>query len=69
MRRLLLRWAARHRRDLPWRRSPDAYRVWVSEIMLQQTTVVAVIGYFERFLSRFPSLQALADADEHEVLR
>jgi A/G-specific adenine glycosylase len=69
LRRQLLRWSAKHRRDLPWRRSRDAYRVWVSEIMLQQTTVVAVIPYFERFLARFPTLAALASADEHDVLR
>jgi A/G-specific adenine glycosylase len=69
LRRQLLRWSAKHRRDLPWRRSRDAYRVWISEIMLQQTTVAAVIPYFERFLLRFPTLGALASADEHEVLR
>jgi A/G-specific adenine glycosylase len=69
LRRQLLRWAATHGRDLPWRRARDAYRVWVSEIMLQQTTVVAVIPYFERFLARFPTLAALAAADEHDVLR
>jgi A/G-specific adenine glycosylase len=70
LRRQLLRWSAKcGRHDLPWRRSRDAYRVWVSEIMLQQTTVVAVIPYFERFLTRFPTLAALAEADEHEVLR
>jgi A/G-specific adenine glycosylase len=65
----LRRWSAEHRRDLPWRRSRDAYRVWISEIMLQQTTVAAVIPYFERFLARFPTVAALASADEHEVLR
>jgi A/G-specific adenine glycosylase len=70
LRRQLLRWAAkRGRHDLPWRQSRDAYRVWISEIMLQQTTVVAVIPYFERFLARFSTLAALAEADEHEVLR
>jgi A/G-specific adenine glycosylase len=70
LRRQLLRWGAkRGRHDLPWRQSRDAYRVWISEIMLQQTTVVAVIPYYERFLVRFPTLAALADADEHEVLR
>ncbi len=69
LRRQLLRWSAKRRRDLPWRRSRDAYRVWISEIMLQQTTVAAVIPYFERFVSRFPTLDALAAADEHDVLR
>jgi A/G-specific adenine glycosylase len=70
LRRQLLSWAAKHgRHELPWRRSRDAYRVWISEIMLQQTTVAAVIPYFERFLLRFPTLVELASADEHEVLR
>lgn len=69
LRRRLLSWYARHARDLPWRRSRDAYAVWVSEIMLQQTTVTAVIPYYERFLARFPSVRALADAEEHEILK
>jgi A/G-specific adenine glycosylase len=68
----LLAWYARHRRDLPWRarpgEHPDPYRVWLSEIMLQQTTVTAVIPYFERFLARFPTVEALARAGQHEVL-
>jgi A/G-specific adenine glycosylase len=67
--RRLLAWYARCRRDLPWRRSRDPYRVWVSEIMLQQTQVATVVPYFERFVARFPSVHALAAADEHEVLR
>ena len=51
----LLRWFDEHgRKDLPWQREIDAYRVWVSEIMLQQTQVTTVIPYFERFLARFP---------------
>ena len=65
----LLAWFARFQRDLPWRRSRDPYRVWISEIMLQQTRVAAVNPYFERFLERFPSAQALAGAPEEEVLR
>ena len=68
----LLRWYDRHRRALPWRhlpgQPPDPYRVWLSEIMLQQTTVTAVIPYFERFLSRFPTVQALAAADAATVM-
>jgi len=68
----LLRWYDRHRRTLPWRalpgEAPDPYHVWLSEIMLQQTTVVAVIPYFERFLSAFPSVRALAAAEEGAVL-
>jgi A/G-specific adenine glycosylase len=65
----LFPWFRRHQRNLPWRQSRDAYRVWVSEIMLQQTQVATVIPYFERFLAAFPSVRDLAAADEHEVLR
>jgi A/G-specific adenine glycosylase len=69
---LLLAWYARHRRSLPWRadpgEAPDAYRVWVSEIMLQQTTVTATIPYYESFLRRFPSMAALAAAPLDDVL-
>lgn len=69
MRRRLLAWFDRHRRDLPWRRDRDAYRIWVSELMLQQTQVATVIPYFERFLVAFPTVAALAAAAEQEVLR
>ena len=65
----LLNWFDRHRRDLPWRASRDPYRIWVSEVMLQQTTVAAVVPYFERFLAAFPTLDALAAADEQRVLK
>jgi A/G-specific adenine glycosylase len=65
----LLRWHARHgRHDLPWQHDRSPYRVWVSEIMLQQTQVATVIGYYARFMARFPSLRALAEAPEDEVL-
>ncbi len=68
----LLAWYDRHRRRLPWRcepgEVPDPYRVWLSEVMLQQTTVTAVIPYFLRFLQRFPTVQALADAPEGELM-
>ena len=64
----LLSWYRENLRPLPWRESRDPYRIWISEIMLQQTTVVAVIPYFERFLRHFPNLQALALADQNEVL-
>jgi A/G-specific adenine glycosylase len=64
-----LAWYDRHARDLPWRRSRDPYAVWVSEIMLQQTQVGTVIGYFDRFLAAFPTIEALAVADERDVLR
>ena len=68
-RKPLIRWYEAHARDLPWRRTNDPYRVWISEIMLQQTTVVAVIPYFERFLKRFPTVKDLAQAEESEVLK
>jgi len=68
----LLAWYDRHRRRLPWRALPgevaDPYRVWLSEIMLQQTTVAAVIPYYERFLARFPTVEHLADATVEDVM-
>lgn len=67
--RLLLDWFQREKRDLPWRGAKDAYRVLVSEIMLQQTRVEAVKEYYVRFLNRFPTAEALAAADEDEVLK
>jgi len=67
-RRELLAWYRRARRDLPWRRDKDAYRVWISEAMLQQTRVETVIPYHERFLARFPTVAALARASEEDVL-
>jgi A/G-specific adenine glycosylase len=70
--RALLAWYDRHRRHLPWRAEPgriaDPYRVWLSEIMLQQTTVTAVIPYYETFVSRFPTIEALASANLDDVL-
>ena len=68
-RRALLAWYRTHARDLPWRRERDPYAVWVSEVMLQQTRVAAVIPYYERFLDRFANLRILAGAQESEVLR
>jgi A/G-specific adenine glycosylase len=62
-------WYGRARRDLPWRADRDPYRILVSEVMLVQTTVAAVVPYFERFLRRFPTVEALAAADEAEVLK
>src|SRR5687767_4710630 len=67
--RRLLTWYDANRRDLPWRHSPSAYRVLVSEAMLQQTQVATVIPYFHRFLERFPTVQSLALAPEQDVLR
>lgn len=65
----LLAWHDEHgRHDLPWQREPNAYRVWVSEIMLQQTQVGTVVPYYERFMRRFPTLHSLAESSEDEVL-
>jgi A/G-specific adenine glycosylase len=68
LRRRLLRWYRAGHRPLPWRSSRDAYRVWVSEAMLQQTRVETVLGYWERFVAQFPTLADLAAAEEDEVL-
>jgi A/G-specific adenine glycosylase len=68
-RRSLLGWFRQFQRDLPWRRDKNPYRIWLSEIMLQQTRVAAVIPYYERFLERFPNIRALAEAPQEEVLR
>src|SRR5712692_10224753 len=68
-RKQLLGWFRQFQRELPWRQTRDPYRIWLSEIMLQQTRVAAVIPYYERFLKRFPDVQALANAPEEEVLR
>lgn len=67
-RRNLLQWYRKYKRDLPWRRLRDPYAIWVSEIMLQQTQVVTVIPYYEKFLSCFPTLRSLAEAPEEAVL-
>src|SRR5271155_1021330 len=64
----LLSWFDQHKRDLPWRRDRDPYRVWLSEIMLQQTRVAAVIDHYQRFLQRFPTVEKLASAREASVL-
>ena len=68
-RKKLLGWFREYQRDLPWRRTKDPYRIWLSEIMLQQTRVAAVVPYYERFLARFPDVHALATAPQEEVLR
>jgi A/G-specific adenine glycosylase len=65
----LLAWYGRHRRSLPWRERPDPYRIWISEIMLQQTQVETVIPYYRRFLKRFPDVAALAAAPLDDVLK
>ena len=66
---LLLHWYAAHKRDLPWRRTQNPYAIWVSEMMLQQTQVATAIPYFERWLARFPTVQALAEAHLDDVLK
>ena len=68
LRARLLEWYGAHQRDLPWRRTRDPYRIWVSEVMLQQTRVAAVVEKYERFLERFPDIQALARAEVADVL-
>ena len=65
----LLAWYRENARDLPWRRTADPYRIWVSEIMLQQTRVAAVLGYYARFLEAFPSVEALAAAPEERLMK
>ncbi len=67
--RRLLDWFGIHRRELPWRASRDPYRIWVAEIMLQQTRIAAVMPYYERFLTRFPTVEALARAPQDDVLK
>ena len=67
-RRRLLNWFDRHKRALPWRENRDPYRVWLSEIMLQQTRVAAVMDHYQRFLRRFPTIEKLAAAREASVL-
>ena len=65
----LLAWFdANGRKHLPWQQNPTPYRAWVSEVMLQQTQVAIVIPYYERFMARFPDVQALAEAPEDEVM-
>lgn len=67
--RRLLAWYRAHRRDLPWRASHDPYRIWIAEIMLQQTRIAAVLPYYDRFLRHFPTVEALARAPQEKVLR
>lgn len=68
MSRALLNWYGSNGRDLPWRQTRDPYRIWLSEIMLQQTTVAAVIGYYQRFLESFPTVEHLAAAPQEAVI-
>ncbi|MBE5785860.1 MAG: A/G-specific adenine glycosylase [Clostridiales bacterium] len=66
---LLLPWYERNRRDLPWRKTKEPYRVWISEIMLQQTRVEAVLGYYDRFLAALPDIAALASAEDDALMK
>lgn len=68
-RKLLLEWFRQVRRPLPWRATEDPYAIWISEVMLQQTRVATVLPYYERFLARFPTVEALASAPEEDVLQ
>src|SRR3989344_4444899 len=68
MQKELLNWYRANKRDLPWRKNRDPYRIWISEVMLQQTTVAAVIPYYEKFMNRFPKIENLAKASEPEIL-
>ena len=67
--KILLDWYAEHKRELPWRETKDPYRIWISEIILQQTRVAQGYDYFLRFVERFPDVAALADAEEDEVMK
>lgn len=69
MQRELIQWYNQNKRDLPWRKTNDPYHIWISEIMLQQTTVEAVIPYYIRFMKRFPTISILASANEEEVYK
>ena len=64
----LIAWFEKNKRDLPFRRTKDPYQIWISEIMAQQTRIAALIPYFERFTKQFPTVEALAAAEEEEVL-
>jgi A/G-specific adenine glycosylase len=68
IRRRLLAWYRANKRDLPWRKTQDPYRIWISEIMLQQTRVAAALPYYARFLARFPNVQSLAEAPQQDLL-
>lgn len=69
MRKPIINWYQQNKRDLPWRREKNPYFIWISEIMLQQTRIEAVIGYYERFLKMLPTIQDLAEVDEEKLLK
>ncbi len=66
---VLYRWSEEHPRPMPWRQERNPYKIWISEMMLQQTRVEQVVGFYQRFLTRFPDVQSLAAAEESEVLK
>ena len=67
--KLLIRWYSLNKRDLPWRETRDPYKIWLSEVILQQTRVVQGLPYYLRFLEQYPTLEVLANASEHQILR
>ena len=69
MSKALLNWYDSVKRDLPWRQDTEPYKVWISEIMLQQTQVVTVVDYFNRFTSKYPDVMALSKAEESDVFK
>lgn len=69
MREPIIKWYQENKRDLPWRREKNPYYIWISEIMLQQTRIEAVMGYYERFLKSLPTIQDLAEAHEEKLLK
>lgn len=69
MREPLIKWYQENKRDLPWRREKNPYFIWISEIMLQQTRIEAVLGYYERFLKSLPTVRDLSEVDEEKLLK
>ncbi len=69
MREPIIKWYQENKRDLPWRKEKNPYFIWISEIMLQQTRIEAVMGYYERFLKTLPTIQDLAEVDEEKLLK
>ena len=69
MQKELIKWYQQNKRDFPWRKDQDPYHIWISEIMLQQTTTETVIPYYERFLEKFSTIEALASASLEEVYK
>src|SRR5215813_8855693 len=65
----IIEWFEQNKRDLPWRQTKDPYKIWISEIILQQTRVNQGLGYYLRFLERFPDLQSLATSDRDDVMK